>query len=63
MGRGVKLWRGGPIAYEGRTDLPGGVSVDAPYISLSPVHGKPLIIDMQGEFPLGCDQFLEAIRH
>ncbi len=62
VGRRKRLWPAGPIAHEGRTHIPGRVWVDAPYISLYPVQGKRLIIDMQGEFPRGREALLEEIR-
>ncbi|MCE9521756.1 MAG: hypothetical protein K8S25_04910 [Alphaproteobacteria bacterium] len=62
MGRRKRLWLGGPIVHEGRTDIPLQVSVDAPYISVYPATGKQLLIDLQGEFPSGQDAFLEAIK-
>jgi len=62
IGRRDRLWPSGPILHEGRTHIPGGVWVDAPYISLYATRGRQLILDMQGEFPRGREALLEAIR-
>jgi hypothetical protein len=62
VGRRERLWPGGPMLYEGRTHIPGRVWVDAPFVSLAPVGGGTLIIDLQGDFPQGYDAFLAAIR-
>ena len=61
VGHRGQLWPGGPTLYEGRTHIPGRVWVDAPYISLRPILGRGLIIDMQGEFPGGFEAFVEAV--
>lgn len=62
VGRRERIWPGGPTLYEGRTHLPGRVWVDAPFVSLAPLGGGTLIIDLQGDFPQGYDVFLAAIR-
>jgi len=56
------VWQKPVSFHEGKTNFAGVPSVNAPWLAIKPKGSKKMIIDLQGEFPLGIDTLLAIVE-
>lgn len=56
------VWQKPVSFHEGKTNFAGVPRVNAPWLAIKPKGSKKMIIDLQGEFPLGIDILLAIVE-